>query len=447
MTQDTDPATVAADLVDRAVAAGADAADAVMFAATSLSVACRNAKPERVERSDGWDIGLRVFVGRRNAIVSSSDLRPDALRELVDRAVSMARAVPEDPYAGLADSDALSRAVPALDMEDPTEPDEATLWERARAAEEAGLAVPGVTLSDSTEASWYRSRVALAASNGFSGSYAGSGHSIVASLIAGSGTEMESDYEFSSAVYAADLTDPTTVGRVAGERTVRRLAPRRVSTAKVPVIYDPRVSRSLLSSLSSAISGPAIARGTSFLLKRMGEPVFAPGIQVVDDPHLPRGLRSKPFDAEGLPNGSRAIIDDGRLTTWLLDLRSARQLALAPTGHAARGASSPPSPSPSNLALQPGAETPEAMIGAVQDGFYVTGLMGMGVNMVTGDYSRGASGFWIENGALAYPVSEATIAGNLSDMFRNLTPASDLVRRYGIDAPTVRVDGMTVAGA
>ncbi len=228
---------------------------------------------------------------------------------------------------------------------------------------------------------------------------------------------------------------------------MRRLGPKKAATAKVPVVFDPRVAGGLIGHLASAINGRTVARGTSFLKDKMGEPVFAKGLNVIDDPHRARGLRSKPFDGEGLQNTRRAVVEDGVLKTWFLDLRSARQLGLASTGNASRGTSSPPGPSATNLYLEPGETSPEALIGEIDAGFYVTEMMGMGVNGVTGDYSRGAAGFWIEKGALAYPVSEVTVAGNLKDMYLALTPADDLEFRYGINAPTLRVDGMTVAGA
>ncbi len=442
----TKPLDLLADLLGKARAAGADAADAVLVDEASLSLSQRLGQPERLERSESGDLGLRVFVGRRMSLVSTSDRAEAALHELAERAVAMARVVPEDPYCGLAEPGQLAGRWEDLDLDDPAEPEAETLIDRARVAEEAALAVPGVTNSEGAEASWHRVQVSLAASNGFAGGYSMSGRSLSVSVIAGEGTAMETDYDFSTAVYAEDLADPATLGRTAGEKAVARLGARKIDSARVPVIYDPRVSRSLLGHLAGAISGPAVARGTSFLRDRLGQPVLADGLTVVDDPHVRRGRRSKPFDGEGVANRRRAVIEDGRLTTWLLDLRSARQLGLASTGHAARGTGSPPSPSPTNLFLKPGSVSRADLIGSVERGLYVTDLMGMGVNAVTGDYSRGANGFWIENGAFAYPVSEVTVAGNLKDMFRRLVPADDLVFRYGIDAPTVRIDDMTVAG-
>ncbi len=435
-----------ADLIAKARAQGADAADAVVVGSVALSNAQRLGELERLEREESQDLGLRVLVGRRQAIVSSTDTSAEALAGLVERAVAMAKSVPEDQYCGLADPDQLATDHPDLDIFDPDEPAPETLIERARACEDAARAVTGVTNSEGAEASWSMSRVSLAASNGFSGSYAGSRHSLGVSVLAGEGQGMERDYDFTSTVFSADLEDPETVGRRAGERAVRRLGPKKAKTAKVPVVFDPRVAGGLIGHLAAAINGRTVARGTSFLKDKMGEPVFARGLNVVDDPHRARGLRSKPFDGEGLENTRRSVVEDGVLKTWFLDLRSARQLGLASTGNASRGTSSPPGPSATNLYLEAGAESPEALIGEIDAGFYITEMMGMGINGITGDYSRGASGFWIEKGALAYPVSEVTVAGNLKDMFLALTPADDLEFRYGINAPTLRVDGMTVAG-
>jgi len=435
------------DLITRSRRAGADAADAVLFAGTSLSHARRLGKTEKLERSEGRDLGVRVFIGRQQAVVSSTDTSPKALAELVERAIAMARTVPEDPYCGIADAEEIARHWPGLDMLEPAEPSAETLIERARAAEEAALAVKGVTNSEGAEAGWGRSSIAIAASNGFAGAYAGSSNGVSASVIAGAGTAMERDYDYSSAIYAADLRDPAEVGKSAGERVVRRLGAKKMPTCRCPVVLDPRVARSFISHLLGAIAGPAIARGTSFLKDRLGELIFPKAITIVDDPHRHRGLRSKPFDGEGIPNRRRAIIDNGVLTTWLLDLRSSRQLGLKTTGHAARGTASPPSPSATNVWIEPGALSPKELIADIRNGFYVTEMMGMGVNGVTGDYSRGAAGFWIEKGEIAFPVSEMTVAGNLKDMFARLVAAADLEFKAGADSPTLRIDDLTVAGA
>ena len=447
MTQGEDALDLLSSLIKAARQRGADAADAILFEGTSLSHAQRLGRPEKLERSENYDLGLRVFIGKHQAIVSSNDRGRDHLTELVERAVAMAKAVPEDPYCGLAAPGELAHDWTDLDMEDVEEPSPEALIARAAAAEDAARAIPGVTNSEGAEASWGRSRVALVASNGFAGSYVGTGHGFSVAVLAGEGTGMERDYDFSSAVHAADLADPASIGRSAGERAVRRLKARKVATCQVPVVYDPRVSSSLLRHLVGAISGPSVARGTSFLKDKLGKQILPRGCTVVDDPHRRRGLRSKPFDGEGVANHRQALVEDGVLATWLLDLASARQLGRTTTGHASRGTSSPPGPAPTNLWLEPGAITVGEIIGDISQGFYVAELMGMGVNGVTGDYSRGAAGFWIENGELAYPVSEVTIAGNLKDMFLHLSAANDLTFKTGIDAPTIRIDGMTVAGA
>jgi PmbA protein len=434
-------------LLDLAKKAGAEAADAVVVEGTSLSVAFRLGQPEKVERSEGGDIGLRVFIGRQQAIVSSADRSEAALAELAERAVAMAKQVPEDPYCGLADPAQLCKHMPKLDNCDPEEPPATALVDWARRCEDAARAVEGVTNSEGAEASWGSSRVAMAATNGFSNSYAVSSSSISAAVLAGGADGMERDYDYSSAVYASDLRSPEDIGRSAGERTVKRLGARKMPTGKVPVVFDPRVSGGLLGHLAGAINGGTISRGTSFLQDKLDQQIFPKGFTVIDDPHRHRGLRSKPCDGEGVANRRRAIVEDGVLTTWILDLRSARQLGLESTGHASRGTASPPSPSVTNFYLEPGAVSPEELIADIKQGFYVTELIGMGVNGVTGDYSRGAAGYWIENGEIVFPVNEMTVASNLKDIFLNLTAANDLVFRSGIDAPTLRIEGMTVAGA
>ena len=433
-------------LLSRAKKAGADAGDAVHVESRSLSVGQRLGAPEKLERSESADVGLRVFIGKRQAIVSSSDISDDAFDELAERAVAMASAVPEDPYCGLADADQLATEIPTLDMCDAEEPEPETLIDWANRAEDAARAVDGVTNSEGAEAGWGQARVSVIASNGFAQSYAGSHYSLSASVLAGSGTEMERDYDYTGAVYGSDLESPEAIGTSAGERTVKRLNPKKVASGSVPVVYDPRVSRSLVNHFANAVNGAAIARDTSFLKECMGEQIFAGSINIIDDPHRHRGLRSKPFDGEGIANERRGVIKDGKLTTWFLDLRSARQLGLETTGHASRGAGSPPSPSATNLYMDNGSISRDAMIGDIKSGLYVTELIGFGINGLTGDYSRGAAGFWIEDGELAYPVSEVTIAGNLKDMFLGLTAADDLNLRYGVDAPTLRIESMTLAG-
>lgn len=440
------PLDLLADLIAKARAAGADAADAVLLAGASLSVQRRLGKTEHVERSEGRDLGLRVFLGQRCAIVSSSAVDPAGFAQLAERAVAMAKVVPEDPYAGLADEAAPVEAGP-LDLADAAEPDVAALIARAAAAEDAALAVQGVSNSEGADASYGRGEVFLVTSAGFAAGYVRTSHSVSATALAGGGTAMQRDYDYATAVHLADLEDPAAIGQSAGERAVARLDPKRPSTARFPVVYDPRVAGSLLGHLAGAINGAAVARGTTFLKDKLGERVFAPGVAIIDDPRRRRGLRSRPFDGEGVPTAARALVEDGLLTTWLLDTSSARQLGLKTTGHASRGTAGPPSPSVSNLSLRNGTLSPAELMADIKEGLYVTELIGMGVNGVTGDYSRGAAGFMIRDGALAEPVAEFTIAGTLQAMFAHLIPANDLRFRRGIDSPTVRVEGMTLAGA
>jgi PmbA protein len=442
----TDTLDLLADIVARARRAGASDADAISFESAAVSVGRRLDKPETLERAESRDLGLRVFIGQRQASVSTSDRSKAAVEALVERAVAMARAVPEDPYCGLADASMLARDIADLDLADSAEPPVEKLIELASVAERAALEVEGVTNSDGANAGWSHSDIALVTSNGFSGGYGVSGSSVSVSVLAGRDGQMERDYDFAQAVFFADLPDAATIGRRAGERVVRRLGPRKIASSTLPVVFDPRIGAGLLRHLLGAIGGPSIARGTSFLKDRLGERVFAPGIQIVDDAQIRRGFRSRPFDGEGVATRRRALVEDGVLTSWLLDTRSARQLGLTTTGHASRGVGGPPSPGPSNVTLAPGRVTPAALMGDIKQGLYVTDLMGQGVSLVTGDYSRGAAGFWIENGQLAYPVSEITIAANLTEMFQRLIPADDLEIKTGVDTPTVRIDGMIIAG-
>jgi PmbA protein len=442
--------SVLIDLAERLVAAarsaGADAADAVAVRSISLAVEVRDGEVEESERAESDDVGLRVLVGRRQAVVSTNDVRLDGVGALAERAVAMARVAPDDRFAGLAGPELLATEIPDLDLLDTELPSVERLESLARAAEAAGLVVEGVTKSGGASASGGIAGMMLATSNGFRGAYLGSRHGMSMTAIAGEGTGMERDYDFSSALHAADLEPAESVGRTAGLRAVARLNPRKVETQRVPVVFDPRVSGSLINHLASAINGSAIARKTSFLQEKLGERLFAAGIRIIDDPLRRRGLRSRPFDGEGVGAHRLALIDDGVLKSWILDCGTARELDLKTTGHAQRGVSSSPSPAPTNLHLEPGSLSPQALIADIGQGLYVTDLIGMGVSTVTGDYSRGAAGFWIENGERTFPVSEVTIAGHLLDMFRALTPANDLAFRYGVNAPTLRVEGLTVAG-
>ena len=437
----------ASDIVARARRAGVDAADAVFAADAALEVSVRLGKLEDVGRSESAELGLRVFVGQRSASVSTSDLSPDAIDTLVERAAAMAREAPEDRWAGLAPEGRLMHgAAPLLDIDDGGEASPESLRDAALAAEDAARAVPGVTNSEGGGASASRSVWALATSHGFAAAYAATGYGLSASVLGGEGAGMQRDYAHHSSRLRRHLEAPETIGGRAGERAVARLNPGRLPSGAMPVVFDPRVGGSLVGHLIGAISGQAITRKTSFLLDALGAPVFASGITVRDDPHRPHELRSRPFDGEGLPVSPIALVENGVLQTWLLDSASARQLGLEPTGHAARGVGGAPGVSTSNLFLEAGDVPVATLIEDIADGVYVTELIGQGVNGVTGDYSRGAAGFRIEGGRIAGPVAEFTIAGNLKDMFRALTAANDLEFRYGVNVPTLRVDGMTVAG-
>lgn len=435
------------DLVARAIRAGADAADAVYVGDGSTGVQIRLGVLEDVERSEGEDIGLRVFVGKQSASASSSDLSTQALSTLAERAVAMAGQAPEDAFAGLAPEDRLMKgAQPDFDMDDGAEVSPQTLRERALAAEEAARAVRGITNSEGGTASASRAVVAIATSHGFSGSYSGSSHSVSASVLAGEGSGMQRDYAYHTTRHLGDLDGADAIGREAAERAVARLNPVKLKSGSVPVVFDPRVGGGLIGHLAGAITGSSIARKTSFLVDQLGKPVFAQGINVIDDPHRVRGLRSKPFDGEGLPTARTTIIDDGVLTGWLMESASARQLGLQPTGHATRGVSGAPGAGITNLHLAAGTVSKADLMADIKDGFYVTELIGQGVNLLTGDYSRGASGFVIKDGQIAGAVAEVTIAGNLKDMFARLIPADDLDFRYAVNTPTIRIDGMMIAG-
>jgi len=437
-----------ADLVAAAKRAGADAADAVYYRNESTEVQVRLGTLEDVGRSDGEEIGLRLFVGKRSASVSSSDLSKDALSALVERAAAMAREAPEDDYAGLAPAERLliGEAV-EVDADDGQDPSPASLKERALAAEDAARAVAGVTNSEGAGASAGRTLMALATSTGFARGSVSSGYGCSASVIAGEGAGMQRDYAYHSARHLSDLEGAEEIGARAGKRAVGRLNPGKLASGAMPILFDPRVGSSLIGHLASAITGSSIARKTSFLLGKRGERIFAPGITIRDDPHRLRGLRSRAFDGEGVTTMPVNVVADGVLQTWLLDSASARQLGEQPTGHASRGGSGAPGAGTSNFFMEAGKVPVAALMADIKLGVFVTELIGQGVNGITGDYSRGASGFVIRDGQLAEAVAEITIAGNLSEMFLGLTPADDLEFRRAMDVPTIRIDGMMVAGA
>ncbi len=439
---------IAAAIIEQARAGGADAADAVYVGDASTAVQVRMGALEDVGRSENAELGLRVFVGTRSAIVSTSDLSHDALAVLVERAVAMARLAPEDPWSGLAPAERLMKGTaPDLGLDDGGDPAPDELKARAIALEDAARAIPGVTMSDGASASASRATVAIATSHGFVGGYATTSYGMSTTMLAGDGNgAMQRDYAGHSARCQTLLDAPEAIGRLAGERAAARIGTGRIDSGAMPVVFDRRLSAGLVGQLVGAIAGSAIARRTSFLLDALGTRILPAGVHVRDDPHRPRGLRSRPFDGEGLPVSPTDIVEDGVLQTWLLDSASARQLGLEPTGHAARGVGSNPGVATSNLYMAAGHVPPETLIGEIDRGVLVIELIGHGVNGVTGDYSLGAAGFAIERGEITRPVGEFTIAGNLKSMFLGLTPANDLEFRYGANAPTIRIDGMTVAG-
>lgn len=431
-------------LVDLARAAGADRADAVVVRSRSKGVSVRLGKVESTDASESDDFSLRVFIGNRVASVSANP--GFDLKVLAERAVAMARVSPEDPYNGLADEADLARVIPDLELFDPTEVSGDDLRDAALAAEAAALAVKGVSNSAGASASAGMGGLVLVTSHGFSGSYMGSRFSRSVGVIAGEGTKMERDHDFDSRIYFAELDSPEEIGRRAGERTVARINPRQVPTAKnLTVVFDPRVARGFVGHIAGAINGASVARKTSFLRDRMGEQVLKSGLTISDDPLVVRGSGSRPFDGEGISGQRLEMIEDGVLKHWFLSTSTARELGLKTNGRGARGGNAV-SPTSTNLALEPGDISPQELIKSVANGFYVTELIGHGVDMITGDYSRGASGFWIENGELTYAVSEVTIASNLKDMFMRVTPANDIDRKFGVASPTIAIEGMTLAG-
>ncbi len=437
---------IASQLLDAARKAGADKADVVLFETVDVSTSCRLGRQEELERSESVAVGLRVWSGKRPAIASASDLSNASLNELAERAVSMAKVATDDPYTDIATEDLWASDAPDLDLFDAKEPTAEALFDMAHEAEDAARSVEGITNSEGADAYYGTHCVTLAHSGGFVGSYLSSGASISVSVIAGSGDQMERDYDYATAIHFSDLPSPEQIGLTAAERTLKRLNPQKISTQSMPVIYDPRVGRGLIGAFAGAISGASVARGTTFLKEKLGEALFSDTIQIIDDPWIKRGLGSRPFDGEGVRGEKLSVVKDGVLCSWLLDLRSAAQLGLKTTGHASRGLASPPSPSSSNLYLAAGQENPDALISDIELGLYVTESFGSGINNVTGDYSQGASGFLIEHGEITRPVSEITIAGHMLDMYTQMTPANDLVFKYATNAPTLRIDGLMVAG-
>ncbi|MEX0280686.1 MAG: TldD/PmbA family protein [Arenibacterium sp.] len=437
------------ELLERAIARGADGADAVVASGTSISIDVTRGTLEHAERAEGIDLGLRVLLGQRQAIVSASDSSDETLDEMAERAVAMAREAPEDPYAGLAPADMLARDfdVGALELADPgPEPSPDDLQVNAHAAESAALDIPGVTQVQSATAAYGAQDVFLCTSNGFGAGYQRTSRSISVVAIAGEGTGMERDYDGDSRIFQNDLRAPDDIGQKAGERAVARLNPRKPATGTYPVLFDERIASSLIGHLLMAVNGASVARGSSWLKDAIGEKVLPDALSLVEDPHRPRIAASRLFDGEGLPTARRVIVDKGVLTGWTLDLASARKLGMRSTANASRGTSSLPSPSNWNIELTQGDQTPGDLIRDMGRGVLVTSMIGSTINPNTGDYSRGASGFWIENGEIAYAINECTIAGNLRDMLRRFIPANDARTHLSRVVPSLMIEGMTIAG-
>ena len=439
------------DIIEKALSAakqaGAEGADVSFIKGGGLDVQVRLGKVESAERAEDYQMGMRVFVGQKSATISSGQLDDENITKLAERAVAMAKHAPEDPYARLATAEEQAKSFPDIELFDDTSYSTEQLTEIALACEEAALSQAGISNSDGASASSGSSEVLIGTSTGFNASYKRSSFGFSAVVLAEKDGQMERDYDYSSAVFAEDLDKPEVVGRSAATRTLARLGGRKPQTGTFPVIYDKRVSRSLAGHVASAINGAAIARGTSFLKDKMGEQIANASVRLLDNPLLPRGMGSRLFDGETLPVQKRYLVKDGCLQGWLLDLATAAQLGLSPTGNASRSLSGPPSPSVSNFIMEEGETTLDDMIADIDQGFYITELMGSSVSLTTGDYSRGASGFWIENGRITWPATEATIAGNLKDIFTDMMPADDLELTQSIAAPSVFVKQMMVAGS
>lgn len=432
--------------VEFATKLGATSGDAIALESADVNAGIRAGVPETIERAESRGVGLRVFIGQASASLSTSELSDAALQELAEKAVAIAKVAPADPFAGLADASLLATQNPDLDLADDTEPTMDELQQRARETEAVGRSIAGISNSEGADAGFNRTRIALATSHGFTGEYALTRHSLSVSLISGQGETMQRDYDYGMTTHLSDLASPESIGREAARRTLERMNPRKVASQQATIFFEPRISRSLLGAFAGAISGAAVARGTSFLKNDLGKKIFSDAITISDDPLRRRGLASHAWDAEGVAATKRHLIENGTLTTWLLDARSARQLGMQPTGHASRGLAGTPHPSTTNLYIEAGTQDPQELLQQFGVGFYVTETIGHGTNLLTGDFSVGASGFWIENGERMFPVSEVTIAGNLKDMFATLIAASDLEFRYSTNAPTLVVPRMTIAG-
>ncbi len=446
MTASLDVLTAA--LLEAARSAGAETADALAVAGTSVSIDIRAGKLEQAERSEATEVGLRVLIGGRQACVSASDVSPATFARLAERAVAMAREAPADAYAGLAEREQLAQHwhLAAYELADPgPEPSAATLEHNARIAEDAAKAHDGITQVEAS-AGYSQRTLHLATSNGFSGGYARTSHSLSAVAFTGTGTEMERDWAGEGRIWSADMPDAAEIGSLAAARALSRAGATRPVTGTYTVLFDERISSSLIGHLLSAVNGASVARGSSWLRDALGTQILPTGLSVIEDPHRPRISGSRPFDGEGLPSQRRMIVQDGVLTGWTLDLSTGRQLGMASTASASRSTSSPPTPSTSNIDLTQGTASRGDLIRDMGTGLLVTSMMGSTINPTTGDYSRGASGFWVQNGVVQYPVNECTIAGNLRDMLLRIIPANDARAHLATRVPSILIEGMTLAG-
>jgi len=446
----TDLAAIAERLLNAAREFGATAADAVLVRGTELEVGVRQGEVEKVKHAQQKHLGLRVFVGEQSATGSSSDFAAASLRELAERTVALARHCAADPFAGLPSPEELARELPDLDLFDPqladVDAERALAW--ARTVEQAALgADPRIRNSEGAECAVHTAEVYYASTAGFAGGYSSSHISLVAVPVARDNGSMERDFWYATKRHLRHLPDPEAIGREAARRALRRLGARRVATCEVPVVFEAEAAASLLRHLAQAVTGTSVYRGTSFLAGRLGERIASPLVRVVDDGRIPGALGSKPFDGEGLPTRRTVVVEDGILRSYLLDGYAARRLGLASTGNASRPVGGSPAPAPTNFFLEPGAVSAQEIIRSLSRGFYVTELIGFGVNLTSGDYSRGAVGHWIENGELAYPVHEVTIAGRLPEMLQAIEAVgNDLELRRSVAAPTLLIGKMTVAG-
>ncbi|MEK6734133.1 MAG: TldD/PmbA family protein [Pseudomonadota bacterium] len=442
----SDKINLLSDVIEKTKKLGATDADAIMINSTSINTEVRLEKLISLERSEDVSLGLRILIDGKQAIVSTSDLSKSSIEQLLERCISMAKVTPENPYLSIATKDQIVKKILELDLYDGQEPSAEELINLTMIAEATALNNAEITNSDGASAGHSSNTIFFAASNGFLQTYNTSSNGISVSVIAGKDDDMQTDYSYSQARFREDLKSPEEIGKEAAERAIKKLKSRKIATSKMPIIFDSRVARSLLSAFASSVNGFAVSRGTSFLIDHLEKEIFNPNISIIDDPFIIRGLGSRPFDAEAIMGSKLNIVDKGILKSYFLDLQTAKKLKMQTTGHATRGIASAPSPSCSNLYMLPGKSSLDEMIKSIKKGLLVTEVFGHGANIITGEYSQGASGFYIENGEITFPVSEVTIAGNLKEMFKQMLPANDLKFESRINSPSLLIEKMTVAG-